>query len=65
MDAVVPVTSTRYSLNALNLKVNKPWHYWVDDLGEVCYCILKHILLNLFSFFWENIFDSDLTSNFR
>lgn len=35
MDAVVPVTSTRYSLNALNLQVNKPWHYWEDDLGEV------------------------------
>ncbi|KAL8156256.1 putative serine carboxypeptidase-like 23 [Apium graveolens] len=35
MDAVVPVTSTRYSLNALKLKVNKSWHYWIDDLGEV------------------------------
>lgn len=37
MDAVVPVTSTRYSLNALKLDVKKPWHFWVDDLGEVCY----------------------------
>ncbi|KAL1801886.1 hypothetical protein ACET3Z_030533 [Daucus carota] len=35
MDAVVPVTSTRYSLNALKLDVKKPWHFWVDDLGEV------------------------------
>lgn len=35
MDAVVPVTSTRYSLNALKLKVIKPWHFWLDDTGDV------------------------------
>ncbi|CAL5378755.1 unnamed protein product [Camellia sinensis] len=33
VDAVVPVTSTRYSIDALKLKVVKPWHPWTDD-GE-------------------------------
>ncbi|XP_028051597.1 putative serine carboxypeptidase-like 23 [Camellia sinensis] len=33
VDAVVPVTSTRYSIDALKLKVIKPWHPWTDD-GE-------------------------------
>lgn len=35
MDAVVPVTSTRYSLNAFNLKILKPWNFWLDDTGDV------------------------------
>ncbi|KAL7206561.1 hypothetical protein ACSBR2_019304 [Camellia fascicularis] len=34
VDAVVPVTSTRYSIDALKLKVVKPWHPWTDD-GEL------------------------------
>ena len=35
MDAVVPVTSTRYSLAALDLKILKPWSFWLDDTGDV------------------------------
>ncbi|KAM7474906.1 hypothetical protein LguiB_022149 [Lonicera macranthoides] len=31
VDAVVPVTGTRYSIEALNLKVIKPWHHWLDE----------------------------------
>ncbi|XP_047337838.1 serine carboxypeptidase II-2-like [Impatiens glandulifera] len=30
-DSVVSVTSTRYSLDALNLEVIKPWHPWIED----------------------------------
>ncbi|XP_065850635.1 serine carboxypeptidase II-2 isoform X1 [Euphorbia lathyris] len=33
-DAVIPVTSTRYTIDALNLTTTKPWHAWYDD-GEV------------------------------
>ncbi|XP_050213164.1 serine carboxypeptidase II-2 [Mercurialis annua] len=33
-DAVIPVTSTRYSIDALNLTTTKPWHAWYDD-GQV------------------------------
>ncbi|XP_065850140.1 serine carboxypeptidase II-2-like [Euphorbia lathyris] len=33
-DAVFPVTSTRYNIDALNLRTTKPWHAWYDD-GEV------------------------------
>ncbi|KAF7127262.1 hypothetical protein RHSIM_Rhsim11G0168200 [Rhododendron simsii] len=35
VDAVVPVSSTRYSIEALNLKVVKAWHPWLDAIGEV------------------------------
>ncbi|XP_060168278.1 serine carboxypeptidase-like 26 isoform X1 [Lycium barbarum] len=35
VDAVVSVTSTRYSISAMNLKVIKPWHPWYDDTNEV------------------------------
>ncbi|KAF7127964.1 hypothetical protein RHSIM_Rhsim11G0168300 [Rhododendron simsii] len=35
MDAVVPVSSTRYSIGALNLTAIKPWRPWLDDVGEV------------------------------
>ncbi|XP_059650037.1 uncharacterized protein LOC132295764 [Cornus florida] len=35
MDAVVPVTGTRYSIDLLNLKVIKPWHPWSDGTREV------------------------------
>uniref|UniRef100_A0A5B7C9Z1 Putative serine carboxypeptidase-like 23 n=1 Tax=Davidia involucrata TaxID=16924 RepID=A0A5B7C9Z1_DAVIN len=31
VDAVVPVSGTRYSIDALNLKVIEPWHPWSDD----------------------------------
>lgn len=33
-DAVIPVTSTRYSINALNLTTASPWRAWYDD-GQV------------------------------
>ncbi|GMH13780.1 hypothetical protein Nepgr_015621 [Nepenthes gracilis] len=33
-DAVIPVTSTRYSIDALNLPTIKPWHSWYDE-GQV------------------------------
>ncbi|XAR66726.1 Carboxypeptidase D [Bertholletia excelsa] len=33
-DAVIPVTSTRYSINALNLPSVSPWRAWYDD-GQV------------------------------
>ncbi|KAA8536173.1 hypothetical protein F0562_028651 [Nyssa sinensis] len=35
VDAVVPVSGTRYSIDALNLKVIEPWHPWSDDKEEV------------------------------
>ncbi|XP_052194316.1 serine carboxypeptidase II-2-like [Diospyros lotus] len=35
VDAVVPVSSTRYSIDALNLTVVKPWSPWTDAGGEV------------------------------
>ncbi|KAE9448492.1 hypothetical protein C3L33_19589, partial [Rhododendron williamsianum] len=34
-DAVVPVSGTRYAVDALNLTVTKPWHPWSDDADEV------------------------------
>lgn len=37
MDAVVPVTGTRYSIDALNLKVKDPWKPWIDNNGEVMF----------------------------
>ncbi|KAF4390145.1 hypothetical protein G4B88_005063 [Cannabis sativa] len=33
-DAVIPITSTRYSIDALKLPTRGPWHAWYDD-GEV------------------------------
>ncbi|KAK6944321.1 Peptidase S10, serine carboxypeptidase [Dillenia turbinata] len=33
-DAVIPVTSTRYSVDALKLHTISPWHAWYDD-GQV------------------------------
>jgi serine carboxypeptidase-like clade 2 len=33
-DAVIPVTSTRYSIAALNLSTVKPWRAWYED-GQV------------------------------
>lgn len=33
-DAVLPVTSTRYSIDALKLPTLRPWSAWYDD-GEV------------------------------
>lgn len=35
-DAVIPVTSTRYNIDALKLPTIKPWHAWYDD-GQVIY----------------------------
>jgi len=34
-DAVIPVTSTRYSIDALKLPTVTPWHAWYDNDGEV------------------------------
>uniref|UniRef100_A0A0E0L8R8 Carboxypeptidase n=1 Tax=Oryza punctata TaxID=4537 RepID=A0A0E0L8R8_ORYPU len=34
-DAVLPVTSTRYSIDALKLPTVTPWNAWYDDDGEV------------------------------
>jgi serine carboxypeptidase-like clade 2 len=34
-DAVIPVTSTRYSIDALKLPTVTPWRAWYDDDGEV------------------------------
>ncbi|KAG4204718.1 hypothetical protein ERO13_A04G058500v2 [Gossypium hirsutum] len=33
-DAVIPITSTRYSIDALKLATMKPWRAWYDD-GQV------------------------------
>ena len=33
-DSVIPVTSTRYSVNALKLPMVGPWRAWYDD-GQV------------------------------
>lgn len=44
VDAVVSVTSTRYSISAMNLTVIKPWHVWHDDTKEVS----SFYLFNLF-----------------
>ncbi|KAG0482039.1 hypothetical protein HPP92_010129 [Vanilla planifolia] len=33
-DTVIPVTSTRYSVDALELPTTTPWHAWYDD-GQV------------------------------
>ncbi|MBA0750731.1 hypothetical protein Gogos_002121, partial [Gossypium gossypioides] len=33
-DAVIPITSTRYSIDALKLATVKPWHAWYDN-GQV------------------------------
>ncbi|CAI9786328.1 unnamed protein product [Fraxinus pennsylvanica] len=35
VDAVVSVTSTRYSIGSLNLTVIKPWRPWLDETDEV------------------------------
>lgn len=36
-DAVLPVTSTRYSIDALKLPTVSPWRPWYDD-GQVISC---------------------------
>lgn len=35
VDAVVPVSGTRYSIDAMNLKVVKPWRFWTDASKQV------------------------------
>ncbi|XAR72882.1 Carboxypeptidase D [Bertholletia excelsa] len=35
IDAVVPVSGTRYGIDVLNLTVIKPWQPWSDDTEEV------------------------------
>ncbi|VFQ72516.1 unnamed protein product [Cuscuta campestris] len=35
VDAIIPVTSTRYSLDAMNLKVVTPWQLWKDSSENV------------------------------
>ncbi|KAK4784603.1 hypothetical protein SAY86_018971 [Trapa natans] len=34
-DAILPLTATRYSLRALNLKTVTSWYAWYDDLQQV------------------------------
>ncbi|XP_048231395.1 serine carboxypeptidase-like 28 [Ricinus communis] len=34
-DAVLPLTATRYSINALNLSINTNWYAWYDDHQQV------------------------------
>lgn len=34
-DAIIPLTATRYSINALKLDTYGYWYAWVDDKGEV------------------------------
>lgn len=41
-DTVTPVTSTRYSMDALKLQTVKPWRAWYDD-GQVNCCKILHI----------------------
>lgn len=38
-DAVIPVTSTRYTIDALNLTTVSPWRPWYDD-GQVNDCTI-------------------------
>ncbi|GLJ45171.1 hypothetical protein SUGI_0950790 [Cryptomeria japonica] len=41
VDAKVPVTSTRYSINALNLPIEKPWYPWMDgDIDVAGYSVI-------------------------
>ncbi|XP_027112450.1 putative serine carboxypeptidase-like 23 [Coffea eugenioides] len=35
VDVIVSVTSTRYSIDAMNMKVIKPWHPWLDETNDV------------------------------
>lgn len=35
-DAVIPVTSTRYNIDALKLPTVRPWRAWYDD-GQVSF----------------------------
>ncbi|KAL5731062.1 carboxypeptidase C [Ranunculus cassubicifolius] len=35
VDAVVPVTSTRYSINAMKLRIRTSWKPWYDDTQQV------------------------------
>lgn len=51
-DAVVPVSGTRYAVDALNLAVTKPWHPWSDDADEVSQFYLK---LSLFGVHLSNL----------
>lgn len=46
-DSVVPVTSTRYSIEAMNLPIVKPWHPWYDHQQVHCYT-RPHILIFFF-----------------
>ena len=39
-DAVIPVTSTRYSIDALNLTTISPWRAWYED-GQVIPSIMN------------------------
>ncbi|CAJ1975524.1 unnamed protein product [Sphenostylis stenocarpa] len=49
-DAVIPVTSTRYSINALNLPTVSPWRAWYDD-GEASDSIMSVFLYSISSDF--------------
>nr|XP_043625814.1 serine carboxypeptidase-like 40 [Erigeron canadensis] len=34
-DAIIPVTSTKYSINSMSLPIKTPWHPWLDHQGEM------------------------------
>ena len=40
-DAVIPVTSTRYSIDALKLPTVQPWRAWYDE-GQVNHLMELH-----------------------
>lgn len=48
MDAVVSVVGTRYSINALNLKVIRPWHPWSESTKVVCFYLFIYFFLKCF-----------------
>ena len=62
-DVVIPVTSTRYSIKALDLPTVSPWRAWYDD-GDVSdsisimndfFCLLFHD----FGHVWISLFKNN------
>lgn len=51
-DAVIPITSTRYSIDTLKLPTVGPWRAWYDD-GEVSTIQKTHLVnrVNVTKFF--------------
>jgi hypothetical protein len=69
-DAIIPVTATRYSIDALKLPTLRPWHAWYDD-GQVNkvkitiffskLSVLLLLLLSLFSFKYHSSYHTLLS----